>query len=57
MASSARPRLRLGDEERVKPLELYFDLIFVFAVTQVTGLIVEDPSSACYGGPGRPTRG
>jgi low temperature requirement protein LtrA len=46
MASSARPRLRLGDEERVKPLELYFDLIFVFAVTQVTGLIVEDPTWA-----------
>jgi low temperature requirement protein LtrA len=46
MASSARPRLRLGEEERVKPLELYFDLIFVFAVTQVTGLIVEDPTWA-----------
>jgi low temperature requirement protein LtrA len=46
MASSSRPRLRLGEEERVKPLELFFDLIFVFAVTQVTGLIVEDPTWA-----------
>jgi low temperature requirement protein LtrA len=46
MASTARPRLRLGEEERVKPLELYFDLIFVFAVTQVTGLIVADPTWA-----------
>jgi low temperature requirement protein LtrA len=46
MASTARPRLRLGEEERVKPLELFFDLIFVFAVTQVTGLIVEDPTWA-----------
>jgi low temperature requirement protein LtrA len=46
VASTARPRLRLGAEERVKPLELYFDLIFVFAVTQVTGLIVEDPTWA-----------
>ncbi len=33
-------------EERVTPLELFFDLIFVFAITQVTGLIVEDPTWA-----------
>jgi low temperature requirement protein LtrA len=43
MASRARPRHR-GVEERVKPLELFFDLIFVFAVTQVTGLVVDDPT-------------
>ena len=24
-------------EERVTPLELFFDLVFVFAITQVTG--------------------
>jgi low temperature requirement protein LtrA len=41
----ARPRHR-DTEERVKPLELFFDLIFVFAITQVTGLIVEDPTWA-----------
>ena len=31
-------------EERVTPLELFFDLIFVFAITQVTGLVVDDPT-------------
>jgi low temperature requirement protein LtrA len=46
MASRARPRHRSGPEERVKPLELFFDLIFVFAVTQVTGLVVDDPTWA-----------
>ena len=46
MASRGRPRVREGAEERVKPLELFFDLIFVFAVTQVTGLIVDDPTWA-----------
>lgn len=45
MAGSS-PRVREGEEERVKPLELFFDLIFVFAVTQVTGLVVDDPTWA-----------
>ncbi len=31
-------------EERVSPLELFFDLIFVFAITQVTQFIADDPS-------------
>jgi len=35
-----------GAEERVTPLELFFDLIFVFAITQVTGLIYSDPTWA-----------
>jgi low temperature requirement protein LtrA len=35
-----------GAEERVTPLELFFDLIFVFAITQVTGLVVDDPTWA-----------
>lgn len=30
------------DDYRVTPLELFFDLVFVFALTQVTGLIAED---------------
>jgi len=34
------------DEQRVTPLELFFDLIFVFAITQVTGFISEDPTWA-----------
>jgi len=33
-------------EERVTPLELFFDLIFVFAITQVTGLVASDPTWA-----------
>jgi low temperature requirement protein LtrA len=33
-------------EERVTPLELFFDLIFVFAITQVTSLVVEHPTWA-----------
>jgi low temperature requirement protein LtrA len=40
----ARPRE--STEERVTPLELFFDLIFVFAITQVTGLVVADPTWA-----------
>jgi low temperature requirement protein LtrA len=31
-------------EQRVTPLELFFDLVFVFAFTQVTGLMSADPS-------------
>jgi low temperature requirement protein LtrA len=30
---------RIGGEERVTPLELFFDLVFVFALTQVTGFL------------------
>jgi low temperature requirement protein LtrA len=28
-------------EQRVTPLELFFDLVFVFALTQVTGLLAD----------------
>jgi low temperature requirement protein LtrA len=31
-------------EQRVTPLELFFDLVFVFAVTQVTLLMSDDPT-------------
>ena len=31
-------------EERVTPLELFFDLVFVFALTQVTAYLAEEPS-------------
>jgi low temperature requirement protein LtrA len=31
-------------EKRVAPLELFFDLVFVFALTQVTKLMAADPS-------------
>jgi low temperature requirement protein LtrA len=31
-------------EQRVTPLELFFDLVFVYAVTQVTQLMSHDPT-------------
>jgi low temperature requirement protein LtrA len=34
------PRARIGGEQRVTPIELFFDLVFVFALTQVTGFLV-----------------
>jgi low temperature requirement protein LtrA len=41
-----------GDEEAehpVTPLELFFDLVFVFALTQVTGFMSDDPTWAGVG--------
>src|ERR687893_962806 len=32
------------DEHQVTPLELFFDLTFVFALTQVTSLLADDPT-------------
>jgi Bacterial low temperature requirement A protein (LtrA) len=34
-------RARAGGTERVTPLELFFDLVFVFALTQVTGFLAD----------------
>ena len=42
--------LRVELEHRVAPIELFFDLVFVFAFTQVTTLLVDDPR---WGGLGR----
>jgi low temperature requirement protein LtrA len=36
-------------EQRVTPLELFFDLVFVLSFTQVTASIAEDPSWAGLG--------
>jgi low temperature requirement protein LtrA len=33
-----------GDEHQVTPLELFFDLVFVFAMTQVTSMLADDPT-------------
>jgi low temperature requirement protein LtrA len=41
-ASRLSPRLRR--EERVRPLELFFDLVFVLAITQCTALMAHDTS-------------
>ena len=56
-----------GDEHEVTPLELFFDLTLVFAMTQVTILLADDPTWAgvfrgCLcsrrcGGRRAPTRG
>ena len=49
MATAARiPRLSatLREEERVTPLELFFDLVFVLALTQCTALMADEPTWA-----------
>jgi len=33
-------------EKRASPLELFFDLVFVFAITQVTGLLSDEPNAS-----------
>jgi low temperature requirement protein LtrA len=45
-AAGDEPRLSavLRSEERVTPLELFFDLVFVLAITQCTALMAADPS-------------
>jgi low temperature requirement protein LtrA len=42
--SDAGRELEHSDEHQVTPLELFFDLVFVFAITQVTSLLAHDPS-------------
>jgi len=41
-----RPHVRtvLRDDERVSPLELFFDLVFVLALTQCTALMAHEPT-------------
>jgi low temperature requirement protein LtrA len=45
-AARRRPRLTavLREQERVTPLELFFDLVFVLALTQCTTLMAETPT-------------
>ena len=47
-ATGETPQTRLGavlrEGERVTPLELFFDLVFVLAVTQCTALMAHDPT-------------
>ncbi len=38
-------RVALGEGASVTSLELFFDLVFVFALTQVTGLLADDPTA------------
>ncbi|MBA3418520.1 MAG: low temperature requirement protein A [Geodermatophilaceae bacterium] len=48
MTTSRTRRARLqqvGEHANVTPLELFFDLVFVFALTQITALMADDPSA------------
>jgi low temperature requirement protein LtrA len=42
--SDVELELEDDDEHRVTPLELFFDLVFVFAITQVTSQLADDPT-------------
>ena len=42
--SDAERELDHPAEHQVTPLELFFDLVFVFAITQVTSLLADDPT-------------
>src|SRR5215211_2422377 len=44
MATRVSAHVRAEGEERVTALELFFDLVFVFAITQVTGLVSAHPT-------------
>ena len=50
-APSHAPRLStvMRSEERVTPLELFFDLVFVLAITQCTALMAANPTGAGLG--------
>ena len=46
MSTERHPRLLpVAEEARVAPIELYFDLVFVFSLTQVTALMGADPTA------------
>jgi low temperature requirement protein LtrA len=38
------PAREHAEEHQVTPLELFFDLVFVFAITQVTSLLADNPT-------------
>ncbi len=42
--SDAERELEHRGEHQITPLELFFDLVFVFALTQATSLLVDDPT-------------
>ena len=47
MATPRRARIRtVGEHTAVTPLELFFDLVFVFALTQVTAIMAVDGAGA-----------
>ena len=45
VSTERHPRLLpVAEEARVTPIELFFDLVFVFSLTQVTALMGDDPT-------------
>jgi low temperature requirement protein LtrA len=49
MAATASPEANPWAERRTTPVELFWDLVFVFAITQVTTLLHDDLSWAGFG--------
>jgi low temperature requirement protein LtrA len=49
MTAVAGPEHHVETEQKVTPLELFFDLVFVFAITQVTALMAAEPTWAGLG--------
>jgi low temperature requirement protein LtrA len=49
MTVVAEPEHHVETEQKVTPLELFFDLVFVFAITQVTALMADEPTWAGLG--------
>ena len=49
IGSPAMPATAVDHEHRVTPRELFFDLVFVFAFTQVATLLANDPTFAGVG--------
>src|SRR5690606_18486040 len=47
--ASLPPEPTADHEARVTPLELFFDLVFVFGLTQITGAVVHDPTAVGIG--------
>jgi low temperature requirement protein LtrA len=46
VSESHHPRIQsVSEEARVTPIELFFDLVFVFSLTRVTALMAQDPMS------------
>ena len=48
-AMATGPEHHVETEQKVTPLELFFDLVFVFAFTQVTGMMAAEASWASLG--------
>jgi low temperature requirement protein LtrA len=44
VSNRAERELEALDEHQVTPIELFFDLVFVFAITQVTIMLADDPT-------------